>query len=264
VPTNKQRRQAAQRHLQRQLERRAELARKRRRNVLIGIVVAAVVVVAGAAVLIAGIGGGDQPTAASGTTAAAASPTIDGSDGTCDYKPDGSGSTVGTPPAQVPTSGTVGVTMATNDGNIGLTLDQANAPCAAASFVYLAKQKFFDGTTCHRETNSPGLQVLQCGDPTGSGSGGPGYSYPTQVTGSETYPRGTIAMANSGQGTDGSQFFLVYGDSLQNNPNYTVIGKIDDAGLAVLDAIAAKGIAGGATDGAPAEPVTITSMTVAA
>jgi len=107
------------------------------------------------------------------------------------------------------------------------------------------------------------LQVLQCGDPSGTGSGGAAFDYPTQVTGSETYPRGTIAMANAGQGTDGSQFFLVYGDSLENNPNYTVVGTIDEAGLAVIDAIAAKGIEGGATDGAPAEPVTITAMTVA-
>jgi peptidyl-prolyl cis-trans isomerase B (cyclophilin B) len=83
------------------------------------------------------------------------------------------------------------------------------------------------------------------------------------VTGKETYPRGTIAMANSGQGNDGSQFFLVYGDSLDNNPNYTVVGTIDDAGLKVLDAIAKKGIAGGGTDGAPAQPVTIKSMTIA-
>jgi peptidyl-prolyl cis-trans isomerase B (cyclophilin B) len=82
------------------------------------------------------------------------------------------------------------------------------------------------------------------------------------VTGDETYPRGTIAMANAGQGFDGSQFFLVYGDSLENNPNYTVVGTIDEAGLGVLDAIAAKGIEGGATDGAPTTPVTIESMTV--
>ena len=70
-------------------------------------------------------------------------------------------------------------------------------------------------------------------------------------------------MANSGQGTDGSQFFLVYGDSLEGNPNYTVVGTIDEAGLGVLDAIAAKGIADGGQDGAPAEPVTIESMALA-
>jgi peptidyl-prolyl cis-trans isomerase B (cyclophilin B) len=267
VPTNKQRRQAAQRHLQRQLERRAELARKRRRNLLIGVVVAAVVVVAGAALLIAGIGGGKTSTAAGGTTSASASPTVDGSDGTCDFKADTSGNPnlkdVGTPPAQVPTSGLVNLTMTTNFGPIGLVLDQAKAPCAAASFVYLTKQKFFDGTPCHRETSSDGLKVLQCGDPSGSGSGGPSYTFPTQVTGSETYPRGTLAMANSGQGTDGSQFFLVYGDS-QLSPDYTVVGTIDDAGLKVLDTIAANGnnAANGAGDGAPNQPVTITSMTL--
>jgi peptidyl-prolyl cis-trans isomerase B (cyclophilin B) len=260
VPTNKQRRQAAQRRLQRQIERRAELARKRRRNLLIVTAVVAVLVVAGAAFLIANLGGGkDDPTAAADTSSAA--PSVDGSDGTCDFTADGSGP-LAPPPAEVPASGLVDLTMTTSAGPIGLVLDQAKAPCASASFVYLTQQKFFDGTSCHRETNSPGLQVLQCGDPTGTGTGGPGYSFPTQVTGTETYPRGTVAMANSGQGTDGSQFFLVYGDSLDNNPNYTVVGTIDDAGLATLDAIAAKGIAGGATDGAPAEPVTITSMTL--
>jgi peptidyl-prolyl cis-trans isomerase B (cyclophilin B) len=267
VPTNKQRRQAAQRHLQRQLERRAELARRRRRNMLIGVVVLAVVVVAGAALLIAGIGGGDSTTAAGGTTAASASPTVDGSDGTCDFTADTSGNPnlkdVGTPPSQVATSGLVDLTMNTNLGAIGLVLDQAKAPCASASFVYLTQQKFFDGTPCHRETDSDGLKVLQCGDPSGSGSGGPRYTFPTQVTGSETYPRGTLAMANSGQGTDGSQFFLVYGDS-QLSPDYTVVGTIDQAGLAVLDTIAANGNNGanGAGDGAPNKPVTITSMTL--
>jgi peptidyl-prolyl cis-trans isomerase B (cyclophilin B) len=265
VPTNKQRRQAAQRRLQRQIERRAELARKRRRNLLIIAAVVAVVVVGGAAWLIAGLGGSDGSTAAASGTSAGS--TVDGSDGTCDFTADTTANPnlkdVGTPPAKVPTSGVVNLAMNTNVGTIGLALDQAKAPCAAASFVYLTQQKFFDGTPCHRETDGEGLKVLQCGDPSGTGSGGPTYQFPTQVTGSETYPRGTVAMANSGQGSDGSQFFLVYGDS-QLPPSYTVVGTIDEAGLAVLDAIAANGNNGanGAGDGAPNQPVTITTMTL--
>jgi len=250
VPTNKQRREAAQRRLQRQLERRGELARKRRRNLLIGVTVVAVLAVAAAVFLITGLGGDDDDTASQASDNA-----------TCTYTPDDSGEDVGTPDGDVPTSGTATLAMATSAGDIGLTLDQAGAPCASASFVYLAGQGFFDGTTCHRETASDSLKVLQCGDPTATGTGGPGYSFPTQVTGSETYPRGTLAMANAGAGTDGSQFFLVYGDS-QLPPNYTVVGTIDEPGLTVLDAIAATGIEGGAQDGAPAEPVTIESMTV--
>jgi peptidyl-prolyl cis-trans isomerase B (cyclophilin B) len=267
VPTNKQRRQAAQRHLQRQLERRAEQARRRRRNLLIGVTTIAVLAVAAAVVLIAGVGGGKP----SGTPAASAAATTagDGTGGSCSYTKDTTGGTaakdVGTPPAQVPTTGTAHVTMTTNFGAIPLTLDHAGAPCATESFVYLAQKKFFDGTPCHRETSADGLKVLQCGDPSGTGTGGPGYQYKTHVTGKETYKRGTVAMANSGQGFDGSQFFLVYGDS-QLPANYTVVGSIDQAGLTVLDTIAANGNNGanGAGDGAPTKPVTIQSMTVAA
>lgn len=272
MPTNKQRREAAQRRLQRQLERREQLARKRRRNLLVLAAAVAVLVVVGAAVLITGVVGGDDDTTASADPTVSADPTdgatpvVDGSDGTCDFTPDTSGSPnvtdVGTPPAEVTASGTTQLTMTTSAGPIGLTLDQAAAPCAAASFRYLTEQGFFDGTPCHRLTNSETLRVLQCGDPSGTGTGGPSYQFPTQVTGSETYPRGTLAMANSGQGTDGSQFFLVYGDSTLQ-PDYTVVGTIDETGLATLDAIAAAGIAGGAPDGAPAQPVTIESMTIA-
>jgi peptidyl-prolyl cis-trans isomerase B (cyclophilin B) len=270
VPSNKQRRQAAQRRLQRQLERRAELARKRRRNVLIGITAVAVLLVLGAVWLITGIGGddpADQDAAAAPTSAAA--PVVDGSDGTCDFTPDSSGNPnltdVGTPPAEVPPTGSAALTMTTNFGPIGLTLDRAGAPCASASFVYLTEQGFFNGTVCHRETESEGLKVLQCGDPSATGSGGPTYEFPTQVTGDETYPRGTLAMANSGQGFDGSQFFLVYGDS-QLSPDYTVVGTIDEAGLATLDTIAANGNDGsnGPGDGAPTQEVRIESMTVTA
>jgi peptidyl-prolyl cis-trans isomerase B (cyclophilin B) len=131
--------------------------------------------------------------------------------------------------------------------------------------VYLAGQGYFDDTVCHRQTDSEGLQVLQCGDPSGTGTGGPAYEFPTQVTGAETYPRGTVAMANSGQGFDGSQFFLVYGDS-QLPPSYTVLGTIDEAGLATLDTIAANGNDGsnGPGDGAPTQEVRIQSLVVAA
>jgi peptidyl-prolyl cis-trans isomerase B (cyclophilin B) len=267
VPTNKQRREAAQRRLQRQLERRSELARKRRRNLGLIVTAIAVAVVVGAAVLLTGVLR-DDDTDASADPGADTTTAVDGSDGTCEFTTDESGNPnlteVELPPAEVETTGTKAVTMSTNAGNIGLTLDHENAPCATAAIVHLAEQGFFDGTDCHRLTNSPGLQVLQCGDPSGSGSGGASFDYPTQVTGEETYPRGTIAMANAGTGTDGSQFFLVYGDSLENNPNYTVVGTIDEAGLGVLDAIADKGIAGGATDGPPAEPVTIQTMEVSA
>ncbi|QXG75860.1 peptidylprolyl isomerase [Modestobacter sp. L9-4] len=273
MPTNKQRREAAQRRLQRQLERRAQIARKRHRNLLIGLSVIAVLAVVGAIFAITSVAGGDDDvTAAPASTSAApssepaatsaAAPSTN-ADGTvaCTYTPDDSGTAAGTPPANVPGTGTATLTMATSAGDIGLSLDQAKAPCASASFVHLASTGFFNGTPCHRETSSEGLKVLQCGDPTGQGTGGPGYSYPTQVTGDETYGRGTLAMANAGAGTDGSQFFLVYADS-QLPPNYTVVGTIDEAGLGVLDQIAAKGIEGGATDGAPAEPVSITTMTV--
>jgi len=258
VPTNKQRREAAQRRLQRQLERRGELARRRRRNVLIGLTVLAVVVVLGGISLAAGVFGGNDE----GSVAADPS-----SSGTCQFTAaSGGGSNlkdVGTPTAaDVHTSGTATLAMTTNFGPVGLTLDQQDAPCASASFEYLTAKKFFDGTVCHRETDADGLKVLQCGDPSGTGSGGPSYQYKTQVTGKETYKRGTLAMANSGQGFDGSQFFLVYGDS-QLPPSYTVVGTIDEAGLATLDTIAKIGNDGsnGAGDGKPKQTVTITSMT---
>jgi peptidyl-prolyl cis-trans isomerase B (cyclophilin B) len=238
---------------------------------IVGGLVAALVV-AGVILLGTGVLGGgknDPGTAASGSSSApasdaAASPSAGGPCGytAADTKQNPDLTEVSVPSADVPTTGSQKLTMSTNFGDIGLTLDQANAPCASGALVHLARQKFFDGTDCHRETNSPGLQVLQCGDPSGTGRGGAAFNYPTQVTGKETYPRGTIAMANSGQGFDGSQFFLVYGDSLDNNPNYTVVGKIDNAGLAVLDRIAKAGIEGGGADGAPAKPVTIEKMSV--
>jgi peptidyl-prolyl cis-trans isomerase B (cyclophilin B) len=139
------------------------------------------------------------------------------------------------------------------------------------SFTSLVRQGFFNGTTCHRLTTSPTMGVLQCGDPTGSGTGGPGYRFPNEYPSNQyritdpaleqpvTYPRGTLAMANAGPGTNGSQFFLVYKDS-QLPPNYTVFGTIDQTGLATLDKIAAAGTADGSQDGKPKNEVQVKSI----
>jgi serine/threonine protein kinase/cyclophilin family peptidyl-prolyl cis-trans isomerase len=167
----------------------------------------------------------------------------------------------------------VDLDIVTNRGKIGLHLANNESPCAVRSFVSLAQQKFFDNTQCHRLTTSPGLSVLQCGDPKGDGSGGPGYQfadeYPTNqyppgdpaLKKPVVYPRGTLAMANAGPFTNGSQFFMVYRDSLLP-PAYTVFGTIDTTGLAVVDKIAAGGVAGGGEDGVPATTVTITSASL--
>jgi peptidyl-prolyl cis-trans isomerase B (cyclophilin B) len=277
VSTNQQRRQAAQRHLQRQLERRAEQTKKRRRNLGIVASAIAVLVVVGAALLITGVFTGDDGTEAAGDPAAADTPTSaaapsTNADGTvtCTYAPDDSGNAnltdVGTPPAPeaTPAQGTSTLLMSTNQGDLTLTLDRAKAPCAAASFTYLAQQSFFDGSSCHRMVNQPNFGVLQCGDPTGTGSGGPSYKYAEEVTPETTYPRGTIAMAKtSAPNTTGSQFFLTFVDT-ELPPEYTVVGTVDEAGLAVLDTIAAAGndSSNGQGDGAPNTPVTINTLAV--
>jgi len=183
----------------------------------------------------------------------------------CTYTDDGQtpAKDVEPPAAKAPASGTVHADMRTSIGDLGLDLDAAGAPCTVNSFVSLAKQGYFDDTSCHRLTTDGGLFVLQCGDPTGTGSGGPGYSYPDELEGDETYPAGTIAMANGGPDTNGSQFFIVYADS-GLSPDYTVFGTIDDAGLKAVQKMAEDGNDGslGQYGGAPNTPVDITSITV--
>ena len=196
----------------------------------------------------------DSPASESSPTG----PTID-----CIYPPDGQqpAKEVDPPSAQAPASGEVAVTLATSQGDIDATLDAKAAPCTVHSFVSLAEQGYYDDTTCHRLTTQP-IFVLQCGDPTATGGGGPGYSLVDELTGGESYPAGTIAMANTGQpDTNGSQFFLVYEDT-QLPPLYTVFGTMDDAGLDVVQKIAKAGAEGGADDGPPAAEVTIDSATV--
>ncbi len=157
--------------------------------------------------------------------------------------------------------GEVPATIATSAGDIEVTLDASATPCTVNSFTSLANQGYFDDTPCHRLTTSPVFGVLQCGDPSGTGGGGPGYSFPDELTGEETYPAGTLAMANAGPDTNGSQFFLVYVDT-QLAADYTVFGTIAPEGVQALADLAEGGVEGGYEDGPPATPVTIESVTI--
>ena len=164
----------------------------------------------------------------------------------------------GLPPAKA-TPGTRTATVVTNRGTIVMQLNAA-APCTGNSFAFLASKSYFDGTKCHRLLNAPGFTALQCGDPSATGSGGPGYAFADENLAGATYPRGTLAMANAGAGTNGSQFFFVFKDS-QFSPNYTPFGKVV-SGLDVLDAIAAEGTDNGQSDGAPKKTVTLSSVRI--
>jgi peptidyl-prolyl cis-trans isomerase B (cyclophilin B) len=283
VATNQIRREAAKRKLENQQKRRAERARRRQRTAIITSASVVVVVVV-AVVLLSTVGlpgGGDDtaappadaptptaPPAAAGVpesiptepAAAPVRPTPLPATVTCDYPAGSEAAKPVQPPqgADVSAEGTVPVTLQTSAGAIPLTLDRALAPCAVNSFESLARQAYYDGTTCHRLTTGASLQVLQCGDPSGTGSGGPGYTFTDEVFPELTYGRGVLAMANAGPNTNGSQFFMVYGDA-QLPPQYTAFGTISPEGLQVIDEIARKGQdqGNGSTDGAPVEPVTI-------
>ena len=298
MPSNEQRREAAKRKLERQLVRRAERAR-RRRTIAVVVTVVAVVAVVGGVYAIATSGSGSNSTAAAAsdtsaaptTTAAPGVPTK----GPCKYtttpsQPAPTGKDVGVPndPTPTPNTGTVNVTLQTSQGPIAVTLNRAAAPCTVQSFQHLVQSKFYDNTPCHRMTNydNPPLYVLQCGDPTGTGQGGPGYTIPDENpktlaaapssasaaagTAESVYPAGTLAMANTGQANSGgSQFFIVYKDSYLP-PSYAVFGSLTPAGLDTLNRIAAGGLTPGTdpstgqatpNDGAPKLKVTITQGT---
>jgi peptidyl-prolyl cis-trans isomerase B (cyclophilin B) len=296
VATNQMRREAAKRKLARQQERRAAQAKRRRQVSVIGSIVAVVVIVVGI-IVFASLNRGAAPAAdaaATPTPDAAATPTAAAPTGTaqtpaaiptvaaplpkrptplpasvsCSFPASGQAAKPVTPPpgGNVSAQGTVAVTLQTGDGAIPMTLDKALAPCTVDSFVSLTKQGYFDNSTCHRITTAPGLQVLQCGDPTGTGTGGPGYTIPDEVFPELKYGRGILAMANTGQpNTGGSQFFMIYGDG-ELPPQYTAFGSIDPAGLQVIDTIAKRGSDGSLDPspggGKPIQPVTIEKATV--
>jgi peptidyl-prolyl cis-trans isomerase B (cyclophilin B) len=257
----------AAKQAQRELERR-----KARRNAAVagGTVVAVLAIVLGVVAL----------TGRSGSKSPAASPT-----GSQSPSPSASSASAAnpcpaptvTPPAKPATFKDVPpkslaegkawkLTLVTTCGTITMRLDGAKAPQATASAIFLARQKFWAGTPCHRLTTE-GIFVLQCGDPTGSGSGGPGYSFgPVEnAPKNGVYPAGTVAMARAtSPDSNGSQFFLVYKETKLDG-GYTVFGKIT-SGLDVVQKVAAGGAQPAAGqqpgDGRPVRPVSIVSATV--
>lgn len=154
------------------------------------------------------------------------------------------------------------LTLTTNCGDIVIDMFADAAPATVASATFLAEAGFFDATACHRVTTA-GIYVLQCGDPAGNGTGGPGYAIPDENLPDEAdvnYPAGTVAMANAGPGTGGSQFFLVYEDTTLP-PGYSIWGQVTQ-GLDIVQAVAEAGVADGSADGLPAQPIVIESATV--
>nr|WSS60732.1 peptidylprolyl isomerase [Streptomyces sp. NBC_01177] len=258
VSSDQRRRQLAREKFERQQQRREEARRRTRRLTVIIASSVAVVAVIGVGAYVS-LGGDD----AKSSTEAAASESPSAT-------PSASESSVPEPAMKIDKKAKYSLSLKTSQGDIAIEMDAAKTPHTANSFKALADKGYFDDTKCHRLTTE-GIFVLQCGDPKGDGTGGPGYTIPDEnltalgkadAKGSVTYPAGTVAMANTGQpGTGGSQFFLVYKDT-ELPPSYTPFGTMDDAGLKAVKKVAEAGVADGAGDGAPKKTVTVEKATV--
>ncbi|MEV5507116.1 peptidylprolyl isomerase [Streptomyces orinoci] len=280
VSNEQRRRQLAREKFERQQERRdAERRKARRRNAVIAAGLA-VVLAGGATAYATGAlsGDGKKDSAAD----AADTPTPTKGPDPCKKPLPGSASTKqwkSEPSMSIDKSASYTMSLQTTCGAVGIKLDADKAPHTVNSFNFLAAQGFLDHSKCHRLTTQ-GIYVLQCGDPTASGQGGPGYSIPDEnlkdarlkpdkspdaQPGSVVYPAGTVAMANAGPNTGGSQFFLVYKDS-PLAPSYTPFGTMDAEGLKTVQKIAGAGAQPGAQgnpgDGAPNATAVIDKATV--
>jgi peptidyl-prolyl cis-trans isomerase B (cyclophilin B) len=260
-------RAAARARLVREMSARAETARRKRLlQARIGMGVAGVLVLAAVVWIVSAVAGGSsKPTAAS-----TASPTPS----TCEWVPQTINGTpppeikeVGTPPTDVPRAGYQVVTINTNLGVIKIEMNLAKAPCTSANIAYLTGKKYYDGSSCHRLVAD--IFALQCGDPSGTGSGGPTYRFaeenlPTNKL--PAYHEGDVAMARSQQpGTNGSQFFFIWANSTLQG-DYSLFGHVI-AGLDIIKKVAAAGddgafAQGGAGGGHPKLKITFKSVTV--
>ncbi|HET8616737.1 MAG TPA: peptidylprolyl isomerase [Actinomycetales bacterium] len=275
MPIDRDRERAKRRYARRQKAEAAHAASRRRHQQILGAVIAVLVVAAGVFGITrladdssSQVEVTTTPSPTTGATSSATAPSSGASVAGCTTAPPppSSPQTFSSPPPTSVAQGKVWhAVLATNCGDIELELFGDKAPQTVSSFVFLARKGFYDDTPCHRLTTGGSLQVLQCGDPTGTGTGGPGYHYGVEnVPADGAYPAGTLAMARA-QSTDsnGSQFFITYGDSTlpTDGGGYTVFGKVTK-GLDILTNIAHGGTANGSSDGAPAQPISIETITV--
>lgn len=220
--------------------------------------------------LLAGCGSSSTPNASASSTPAGGV--------SCAWVPDG---TTPSKPVHPPAANAVAqdrmATIATSVGTLRIHLTGKTEPCTVASFVSLAQQNYYNGSTCHRGADQAGFAFLQCGAPLTGGNGGPGYTIPDELsniaketqpiagtTQAVTYPAGTVAMANTGMpDSGGGQFFMVFGPS-QFGPSYTVLGTMDAASIKILQSVGKAGFgpAGPAGGGAPLKTVTFKSVTI--
>ncbi|ANW21096.1 peptidylprolyl isomerase [Streptomyces clavuligerus] len=260
VSSEQRRRQLAREKFERQQQRRAQARKRKQRNTVIAAAVAVVLAAGATAFATGAFSGGD-----------------DGKDTKAKEQPAASDSAA--PPEEkkspepalsIDKKATYSMKLDTSQGPITFAMDAAKTPRTANSFKALADKDFFDNTKCHRLTTQ-GIHVLQCGDPKGDGTGGPGYNIPDEnldalgkagADGTVTYPPGTVAMANTGApNSGGSQFFLVYKET-KLPPTYTPFGKMDAAGLKTVEKVGKGGVATGGGDGPPKLEVTVKKATV--
>lgn len=264
MPNDRDRARAKRRYVKRQASAAARAARRRRNQSIIGTVVTVLVVVGGVFALSRMVG--------APTTTAVASPTSSASTevpNPCaapEARPSRTPASFPKAPAKSLAEGKVwDASVKTSCGTIDLELYGDKAPQTVSSFIFLSRKGFYDASPCHRLTSSETLKVLQCGDPTGAGTGGPGYSYGVENAPKDgAYPAGTLAMARStSTDSNGSQFFFNYGDSRlpTDGGGYSIFGKVT-RGLDVLTQVAAGGTTTKQSDGAPARAISIESITV--
>ncbi len=272
---NKRERELARAKFERQQARRAAEANKRsNRNRIVGAVVTLGVVALFVAWFVRTGSSGETPIAAptdAATATASASPSASNpsptltSQVTCTKPPAPRVSDLTWPKAperKIDPAKPYTLTLDTNCGTIAIDALAGKAPITVNSMAFLAGQDYFNATRCHRLTTQ-GIYVVQCGDPKGTGQGGPGYQFADEnlpTDGANDYPAGSVAMANAGPGTNGSQFFLVWQDTTLP-PNYTIWGTITE-GLDIVRYVASQGVEGGATDGIPVQPLQIASATM--
>jgi peptidyl-prolyl cis-trans isomerase B (cyclophilin B) len=267
--SNKRERELARQKFERQQQRRleAEEARKKRRRTIaifsgLGIALAAVAVF-----LLTTHNTSPTTPSASGSPSASPSGSSAAWNGAavvsnCTTAPEPTVKSA-TWKAPEPTKPAAKITLTTNCGPIVIATDPVKAPKTVESMSFLVSQGYYTNSDCFRLTTS-GIFVFQCGSPTNNGQGGPGYQIPDEnlptSAGDKGYPAGTVAMANSGANTNGSQFFIVYKDGTTLGPQYTIWGRVV-GGLDVHQHVATAGVQGGAKDGAPKQPLVITKAT---